>query len=105
MTIREKLFAALQNAGHGPLLEKSERRWVLGDRRRGLQNGKPISKFFLGSNGALRVGTSWTNSVSLTDSKPYKDLLAKGEALLGAPAPVSTASLSAIVLPPLPKIG
>lgn len=65
-TIRERLRAGLEAKGW-KFDHSTGRYWVM-------TRPDKTFKLFLGENGALRKGRSGTQSISLTDSKFYKEL-------------------------------
>lgn len=71
LTLRERLAIGLEKRG-SQLEAKRTKMWVyshLTDTNK---------HYYLGSQGALRVGRTWTSSISLTDSVTYQRLLAMG---------------------------
>lgn len=81
MTLRDQLIASLKQIGETKLPSTS-RCYVKMSRKMHPYTGAPLpvdkhSFYWIGSNGALRVGRTVTDSISITDSKLYMHLLVK----------------------------
>jgi len=81
MSRREQLIASLKQIGETELPSTSGR-YVKMSRKMHPYTGASLpadkhSFYWIGSNGALRVGRTVTDSISMTDSKLYMHLLVK----------------------------